>query len=102
MKISKSDKVDYLGLDCEGYNTDSGCTILIGVEGKDRLHLSISHPKRYPMWDEIKEVRIKLLPDNKDFAMIFPKSNDYVNAHPNCFHLWEIKNGEMEDAIDRF
>lgn len=56
-----------------------------------RWHLSISHPSRYPSWDEMSEARDHLLPGELVFAILFPaKWNQYVNAHPNCFHLWEI------------
>lgn len=89
---------------CDHYETDTGCFILIAKEGDEkdkRWHLSISHPLRYPTWDEIKEARYSLLSRTKDFAMILPREGDYVNIHPNCFHLWEIKKGEMGVAIDR-
>lgn len=56
-----------------------------------RWHLSISHPDRYPTWDEIKEARYALLSRELTFAMIFPPPSQYVNHHPNCFHLHEIE-----------
>lgn len=52
-------------------------------------HLSISHPKRYPTWDEISAARNQLLSPNKDYMMMLPKAQHYVNLHQNCFHLWE-------------
>jgi hypothetical protein len=55
-----------------------------------RRHLSISHPRRYPTWDEIRDARYDLMPDVPCMAMILPPKGDYVNYHPNCFHLWEI------------
>lgn len=48
---------------CDHYETDTGCFILIAKEGDEkdkRWHLSISHPLRYPTWDEIKEARYSL------------------------------------------
>lgn len=53
-------------------------------------HLSVSHPKRYPTWDEIKAIRYGLLPDELTFAILFPPMAKYVNVHPNCFHLHEV------------
>lgn len=53
-------------------------------------HLSMSHPRRYPTWDEIKAVRYQLLPDEKTFGILFPPIAQYVNVHPNCFHLHEL------------
>jgi len=54
-------------------------------------HLSISHPDRYPGWEEIKDARYKLLPLGLNFAMLLPSPDKYINIHPNCFHLWEAR-----------
>lgn len=61
----------------------------------DRWHLSISHPGRYPRWDEIVHARYALVPDSIYMAQILPPSKQYANVHPNTFHLWEIR-----DALD--
>lgn len=53
-------------------------------------HLSISHPTRYPTWDEIRDARYDLLPDDVTMAMLLPPRAEYVNIHENCFHLHEI------------
>jgi hypothetical protein len=55
-----------------------------------RWHLSISCTNRYPTWDEIKDARYALLPDECIMAMLLPPKAEYVNIHPNCFHLHEI------------
>lgn len=55
-------------------------------------HLSISHRKRYPTWDEIMQARTHCLPADRAFAQLFPSSfEEFVNIHDNCFHLWEIQ-----------
>jgi hypothetical protein len=54
------------------------------------MHMSVSHPKRYPTWDELKALRYALLPNDKTFGILFPPKEQYVNVHPNCFHLHEI------------
>lgn len=53
-------------------------------------HLSISHPTRYPVWDEIRDARYDLLPDACTMAMMLPPKAEYVAIHPNCFHLHEV------------
>jgi hypothetical protein len=58
-----------------------------------RWHLSISHPIRYPQWDEIREARYRLVPDNVTMAMLLPPKAEYVNVDENCFHLYEIERG---------
>lgn len=56
-----------------------------------RWHLSISHPKRHPTWDEISEARYSLLPNNITVALLLPPRREYVNVHEHCFHLYEIE-----------
>ena len=84
------------------------CTVFAGIEPIDfrtsfvvvrptarRWHLSIAHPRRYPTWDELAEAREQLLPNDLAFALMFPASwDEYVNTHPNCFHLWEVHDRE--------
>jgi len=71
------------------------CRVFVGHEA-GRWHLSIAHPRRLPTWDELKEARNSLLPDNLLMAMLLPPKADYINMHPFCFHLWEIQGEEAE------
>jgi len=64
--------------------------VCVALEG-GLHHMSISHPYRYPTWDEIYTARYDLLPDNIQVALILPPRAQYVNVHPNCFHLHEIE-----------
>lgn len=66
------------------------CLVIVG-HSEDGWHLSISHPNRYPTWDEIKEARYLLVPDEVTMAMLLPPKAEYVNVSENCFHLWEIE-----------
>jgi hypothetical protein len=82
---------------CYVYNkafTKNGCNVWItrdrGPSGMVRWHLSISRTDRYPVWDEIKDARYALLPDNITMAMLLPPKAEYVNLHKNCFHLHEM------------
>lgn len=74
------------------------CRVLVSQEdhknGKPRWHLSISCADRYPGWNEIKDARYSLLPLGLTFAQILPPPQEFVNIHPNCFHLWEIDHAE--------
>lgn len=64
--------------------------VIVAWEVANGWHLSISHPTRYPTWDEIKTARYELLPDEVTMGMLLPPSAEYVNVHPNCFHLHEV------------
>lgn len=86
-KISAALK-PYLEPDCKRFIIGE-CDILVGTMPGGKKHLSISHPSRYPTWDEIKEARYGLLPDDIDMAMYLPAQEEFVNIHNNCFHLFQ-------------
>lgn len=54
-------------------------------------HMSISHPERYPTWDEVASAWYQLVPDaeNRVGAMILPKKKDYISIHNYCFQVHE-------------
>lgn len=90
---------------CQCYVMDGEMTVFVGIEPnrergiiRQRWHLSIAHPARYPTWDEIKAARYELTPANVTMAMILPPPDEYVNQHPNCFHLHEIEGDERMDT----
>jgi len=68
--------------------------ILVGrepvSEKEKRWHLSISHPTRYPSWEEIKLARYELCPQDITMAMLLTPPENYVDIHKNCFHLWQL------------
>lgn len=51
-------------------------------------HLSISHSRRYPFWDEIIDARYNFFNEDETVIQIMPPKREYVNFHSNCFHLW--------------
>lgn len=64
--------------------------ILVGWSPEFGWHISISHPERYPTWDEVAKVRYELVPDEVVMGMILPSKADYINIHNFCFHLHEL------------
>ena len=58
------------------------------------LHMSMSHPTRYPTWDEMFRTRYKFFSDQIDFVMYLPRESEYVNVHENCFHLYQLRAGD--------
>lgn len=62
-------------------------------------HMSISHPQRYPDWDEIHKARYNFLPGEINTAILLPKKSEYVNIHPNCFHVYELPDAEVPVAV---
>lgn len=64
----------------------------VGPNGSMRWHMSISRNDRYPNWNEIRDARYELVPDDVTMAMLLPPKSDYVNIHTNCFHLHELED----------
>lgn len=68
-------------------------------------HMSISHPDRYPTWDEVASAWYQLVPDadNRVGAMMLPKKADYISIHNYCFQVHEqvesaaAPEGELSD-----
>jgi hypothetical protein len=67
----------------------SACNIIVSNDN-GLWHLSISRTDRYPSWGEIYRARYDLLPDEITMAMYLPPKAEYVNLHPNCFHLYQV------------
>jgi len=63
-------------------------------------HISVSCEYRYPTWDEIYTAWYDLVPgaENIQGAIILPRKSDYVNIHPNCFHVHQLTDSEIADA----
>lgn len=59
--------------------------------GQAGWHMSISHPDRYPTWDEVASAWYQLVPDadNRVGAMMLPKKADYISIHNYCFQVHE-------------
>lgn len=77
----------------EAFVTDIGLGIIKSTDNTPKWgylkHVSISHSFRYPTWEEILEVKNVLFGDI-DVMMVMPKQKNYINIHPNCFHLWQM------------
>lgn len=78
----------------EALTNNDRLSVIITKDG-GVLHISISHPNRYPTWKEMTTIKYHFYPDI-EMAMYFPKRSEYVNYHPNCFHLWEVQAVKTE------
>jgi hypothetical protein len=90
----------HLEPDCKLYKMGK-CSIMVGTQPGNMLHLSIAHPERYPSWDEVAKARYELLPENITVAMLLPPKSEYINFHNFCFHLHQILIGNFtKDGIN--
>ena len=69
--------------------TMGGCRVLVS---KQRVgwHLSVSHPRRLPTWEEMRDARYALIPDEAVMALLMPPRDEYVNVHEFCLQAYEI------------
>ena len=74
----------------EGIFRMGRCAIIITIDD-GMWHLSISCKDNSPSYNEIKEARYKYLPNDVYMAQIFPPKEEFVNVHPYCHHLFQIK-----------
>jgi hypothetical protein len=72
------------------------CDIIISID-EGLWHLSISTKYNSPSYKEIKEARYKYIPDNILMAQLFPSKTQFVNYHPYCHHLWQIRDSVKEN-----
>lgn len=52
-------------------------------------HFSISCEKRNPTWEEQRDARYELVPDDIYMVSVLPPKREYVNLHKFCFHWHE-------------
>lgn len=51
-------------------------------------HVSVSHPKRCPTWEEMEFVRHLFWGPEEAVIQIHPPESVKVNYHKTCLHLW--------------
>lgn len=68
------------------------CRILLsGPKEREAIgwHFSISCADRNPTWEEQRDARYALTPDEVYMVQILPPKSQYVNERPFCFHWHE-------------
>lgn len=79
--------------------TNGHLAVIVSIDDPDeRYHLSISHRRRMPTWDEIGQARRELLPPDLHFCIPHPPEKFWINVHPYCLHLWEIRDEKLTKA----
>lgn len=63
-------------------------TAEIHEDGRLWAHVSVSHPKRVPNYEEMAYVKRHWIGDDYSALQIFPKKEFHVNIHPRCLHLF--------------
>ena len=71
------------------------CQILVS-QVETGWHLSITRRDRLPDWEEVRDARYALVPDEAVMAMLLPPRDQYVNAHEFCLQLYEVPAAYLE------
>ena len=73
----------------------TGNLFVIASDGLGWEHVSVSHYKRLPRWDEMCLIK-DLFWDGEEIVMqLHPAKSTYVNNHPYCLHLWRPINSKI-------
>lgn len=65
------------------------------IEGREFQHVVVSRADRYPSWEDILMVKEHFIGDEVEAYQVLPRKSEYVNLHPNCFHLWRALGGDL-------
>lgn len=60
-----------------------------------RWHISVAHPARVPVWGDLVAIAHRLRP-GVCFVVGVPPRSWWINVHPNCLHLWELRDPHLE------
>lgn len=60
-----------------------------------RWHLSVSCADRLPSWSELGQARDALLPPDVWLCQPYPPRAYWMNVHPFCLHLYEIRDSVL-------
>jgi hypothetical protein len=76
------------------------CQILVSRQ-KVGWHLSVSKPDKLPTWEEMRDARYALVPDEATMALLLPPRSEYVNVHDFCLQMYEIPSEYLARHQDR-
>ena len=71
------------------------CQIMCSHSERFGWHLSISRLDRLPSWEEARDARYALIPDEVTMALLLPPKAEYINVHEFCLQMHQVP-GENE------
>jgi hypothetical protein len=81
------------------YRHRSGLRVIVSTadfpDGRDYMHISLSHPDRLPSYDDLKFVKSVFAGDHRYAYQVFPPVDKHISIHPFCLHLWVPLSGEL-------
>jgi hypothetical protein len=76
------------------------CRVIVSQQ-QGGWHLSVSRPDRLPSWEEVRDARYALVPDEAVMALLLPPRARYVNVHEFCLQAYEIPASYITEVQDR-
>lgn len=73
---------------CFGFNFRGAPLRVICSDQLGWEHVSVSHGKRCPTWEEMCFIKDLFFDDEEVVMQLHPRKHEYVNCHPFCLHLW--------------
>jgi hypothetical protein len=69
-------------------------SIAIEDDGKKWLHMSMSHRKRVPTYDELIYLKRNWIGEDRKAIMVLPEKEKHINIHPFVLHLFCCLDGD--------
>lgn len=69
----------------------SGLRVIADVEPRKEgiwIHVSFSRRNRTPTYEDMTLIRKAFFPKDRVVAQVFPPTDEHVNVHQHCLHLW--------------
>lgn len=84
----------YIGRFGDGlvYSMGKDVTVIVsGPAEREHIgwHISVSCSDRHPTWEEQRDARYALVPDDLYMVMVLPPKSEYVNLQEHTFHWHE-------------
>ena len=61
---------------------------IMASDGSGWDHVSVSHPRRTPTWEEMNAVKMMFWGPEDWVIQYHPSDAMYKNVHEHCLHLW--------------
>lgn len=66
----------------------------IELDHKRWLHVSFSHAKKLPSYEETTLVKRLFIGEGRKALAVFPPSSEHISTHDYCLHLWCCLDGD--------
>lgn len=74
------------------WRSSDGLTVImsgaIEADGNRWIHVSVSHKRRMPRWQELALLKDWLIGEERNVVQVMPRRSQWVNLHENCLHMF--------------